>query len=720
MAQEDSSVFEDSSLAQPAPVEVAAPDGSSCDAVTTNIAPTDAAPTKTSSTSAAPIDALLMDTASMGRIPMDETPMDTVPMDTVSTDIASSSRVCVPQSSETPQSDGETVGDSSAQPSAQGTHAPVHVPWMTRIRDYWRRWVVRRVDAIPLSTKIVTCMLAVLMVGALGLSFSLRQMVGNYLMSKTDSQLAQQAPLVLRNIDYLMQVTNGNRSSNGPTDYFVQIRTPDAVVQSTLVPVLHDGVVSQPTLPPDGSMGNIHLGEAFTTPAKVQLSSGTAERAVLTAARSPWRVMALRLEVDGQTRGIVFIGLSLGDQIDTINTLTRYCLVMSVAIVLLGGVVGTLIVQRTLLPLKRMERTAAKIAAGDLTQRVPSAPEHTEVGSLALSLNTMLARIEHSFREQQATTDKMKRFVSDASHELRTPLAAIHGYAELYAMQRHRPGALERADESIAHIEASSARMTVLVEDLLSLARLDEGRGIDVTQQVPLTSLIADAADDLHALDPQREVRCGTIDLRPTQGEGFPSVCFSQGTLPQISLSGDGSRLRQVVTNIIGNIHRYTPADSSVEIALSAMTASLDSSTLSSWPSTQETWRRFLQAAEVGGAVNVGTRYAVLQFIDHGPGVPRDMQEKIFERFYTADPSRARQKGGTGLGMAIAQSVVKAHQGLICASETVGGGLTLTVVLPMGVVDAAPTVSPSEAYKPQKSQKPTRRVRRHRHDDAVR
>ena len=172
--------------------------------------------------------------------------------------------------------------------------------------------------------------------------------------------------------------------------------------------------------------------------------------------------------------------------------------------VLLGGSLSTLIIQHTMTPLKRIEKTAAKIAAGDLSQRIPSAPENTEVGSLAASLNSMLTRIESSFHEQEETTDKMKRFVSDASHELRTPLAAIHGYAELYKMQRDMPGALERADESIEHIERSSQRMTVLVEDLLSLARLDEGRGIDMTGTVKLSSLVTDAVDDLHALDPDR------------------------------------------------------------------------------------------------------------------------------------------------------------------------------------------------------------------------
>lgn len=138
---------------------------------------------------------------------------------------------------------------------------------------------------------------------------------------------------------------------------------------------------------------------------------------------------------------------------------------VGIAVVLLGAILGTIVVQSTLTPLKRIEKTAAKIAAGDLSQRVPDMPENTEVGSLSVSLNTMLTRIEESFHAQAETTEKMKQFVSDASHELRTPLAAIHGYAELYKMQRDMPGALERADESIEHIEASSARMTVLVED---------------------------------------------------------------------------------------------------------------------------------------------------------------------------------------------------------------------------------------------------------------
>ncbi|MDN6802488.1 MAG: ATP-binding protein [Bifidobacterium mongoliense] len=551
----------------------------------------------------------------------------------------------------------------------------------------------RITDTIPLSTKLAACTLILLLIGAAAISLTIRELVGNYMLEKTDAQLVNQAQLVYDNVDVLRS-KDGDGASPGPSDYFMQIRDmDDAIVVTPLVPTLPNGVVSQPLLPANRSMAGVRIGRPFTTPAVVKTASGSnPDRSTVQVAHAPWRVLVVRLvqKVDGDTtenRGLVYIGLSLSDQIDTINTLTRYCAMVGLAIVLLGGAMATLLIQHTLTPLKRIEKTAAKIAAGDLSQRVPSAPENTEVGSLAASLNAMLARIEGSFHEQQQTTEKMKRFVSDASHELRTPLATIHGYSELYTMQRDMPGALERADESIAHIEASSSRMTVLVEDLLSLARLDEGRGIDITQQVAVRPLIADAADDLHALDPERTIRRGAVLLDESGRNSTPRLRFREGPMPDIEINGDGSRLRQVITNIVGNIHRYTPGDSPVEVALGMVPASIGPESLARMPSTERSMHRFLEAAEVGRSMQVGMNYAVIRFIDHGPGVPVASQAQIFERFYTADPSRARQKGGTGLGMSIAQSVVKAHRGFICASSSDGGGLTLTVILPVGPLE---------------------------------
>ena len=599
------------------------------------------------------------------------------------------------QDTRQPSADPQNTQKNGGQPR------PQRVPWHRRIG--------RKVQAIPLSTKLVTCIIVLLTIGTIGISFSIRTLVGNYLLQKTDTQLVNQAQMIFNSMDSLDSTTSEDGRSLVNT-YYVEVR--DSEYKRTgagSVPMLREGVVSEPSLPSDGSIDGVTLGEPFTTQAVVHVTtSRVPDHAIMQAAQSPWRVVALpwsEKTKTGQVKdsGVVFIGLSLSDQIDTSNTLTRFCAMVGIAVVLIGAILGTIVVQSTLAPLKRIEKTAAKIAAGDLSQRVPDLPENTEVGSLSMSLNTMLTRIEESFHAQEETTEKMKRFVSDASHELRTPLAAIHGYAELYKMQRDMPGALERADESIEHIEASSARMTVLVEDLLSLARLDEGRGIDITQQVKLTSVVNDAADDLHALDPDRGITCGQVVLQAGSDMEHPSrLAFQPGTMPDITLTGDASRLRQVVTNIVGNIHRYTPADSPVEVSMGVLPASISPESLSRMPSNEQSLHHFIEAIEVGQSMQVGMNYAIVRFSDHGPGVPADARSKIFERFYTADPSRARQKGGTGLGMAIAQSVGKAHHGFICASGSDGTGLTLTVVLPVAPVEPRPLAQTSDERKVDK------------------
>lgn len=599
------------------------------------------------------------------------------------------------QDTRQPSADPQNTQKNGGQP------CPQRVPWHRRIG--------RKVQAIPLSTKLVTCIIVLLTIGTIGISFSIRTLVGNYLLQKTDTQLVNQAQMIFNSMDSLDSTTSEDGRSLVNT-YYVEVR--DSEYKRTgagSVPMLREGVVSEPSLPFDGSIDGVTLGEPFTTQAVVHVTtSRVPDHAIMQAAQSPWRVVALpwsEKTKTGQVKdsGVVFIGLSLSDQIDTSNTLTRFCAMVGIAVVLIGAILGTIVVQSTLAPLKRIEKTAAKIAAGDLSQRVPDLPENTEVGSLSMSMNTMLTRIEESFHAQEETTEKMKRFVSDASHELRTPLAAIHGYAELYKMQRDMPGALERADESIEHIEASSARMTVLVEDLLSLARLDEGRGIDITQQVKLTSVVNDAADDLHALDPDRGITCGQVVLQAGSDMEHPSrLAFQPGTMPDITLTGDASRLRQVVTNIVGNIHRYTPADSPVEVSMGVLPASISPESLSRMPSNEQSLHHFIEAIEVGQSMQVGMNYAIVRFSDHGPGVPADARSKIFERFYTAYPSRARQKGGTGLGMAIAQSVVKAHHGFICASGSDGTGLTLTVVLPVAPVEPRPLAQTSDERKVDK------------------
>lgn len=606
---------------------------------------------------------------------------------------------------------GAVLGVSDDHSENEAQTGQVGKPGRFRIFAKLRRRWLDHLDAVPLSTKLVACMLVLLTVGTFGISLTIRQLVSNYLVEKTDTQLRDQAQLVYSNVDLLSNRDDKNENI-GPNEYFMQLRdTDNNIVSTPLIPVLRDNILSEPVLPPNGSMGGVKYDKPFTAPARVRALNPAvkSDKRTIQVAQSPWRVLAL----EGRERGpdgnsvvrmTVYIGISMADQIDIINTLTRYSIFVSVIIVLVGAVAATLIIQRTLLPLKRIEKTAAKIAAGDLSQRVPAASKNTEVGSLAASLNAMLARIESSFSEQQKTTEKMKRFVSDASHELRTPLATIHGYSELYHMQRGLPGDLERADESIGHIEASSQRMTELVEDLLSLARLDEGRGIDISQQVNLTQLLTDAVDDLHALDTKRSMQQGRLKLNVKDGRNPGYLAFTKAKFPEVTLTGDASRLRQVITNIVGNIHRYTPADSPVEVGLSVMAASIRPKSLQCLPADKQSLGYFLQFAEVGQSMHVGTNYAVFSFIDHGPGVPVDRQSQIFERFYTADPSRDRQKGGTGLGMSIAQSVVQAHHGFIDAATTRnGGGLTLTVVLPIGPVEHDETEELSEIEVSERS-----------------
>lgn len=591
---------------------------------------------------------------------------------------------------------GKTHGAPEAYVRVSPSHGDDSSTKDVRRSNPWKRQLLAGLDAVPLTTKLVACTIVLLMIGTVGISLTIRQLVGDYLLDRMDEQLRDQAPLVYSNVDYLSSRDN-SEANIGFNDYFMQFRDVDNHIISTpLVPVLRNSVVSEPVLPASGSMDGVKLGEPFTTTAKVRTvaNASGADKRTIEMANAPWRVLALEGKERGPdgtnvTKLIVYIGVSMGDQIDLIQKLTQYSVFVSIIIVVLGAIVATFIIQRTLLPLKRIEKTAAKIAAGDLSQRVPPAPENTEVGSLAASLNSMLARIESSFQEQEETTEKMKRFVSDASHELRTPLATIHGYSELYTMQRDLPGALERADESIAHIEASSSRMTLLVEDLLSLARLDEGRGIDLTQDVNLDQLLEDAVDDLHALDPNRMIQQGRLAIAGSENPKVPGrLMFVDGRLPQVRLKGDISRLRQVITNIVGNIHRYTPSDSPVEVGLEKMSASISPQSLQRKPAASQSLHHFLEAVEVARSTQAGVDYAVFTFIDHGPGVPVERQSQIFERFYTADPSRARLKGGTGLGMSIAQSVVRAHHGFIAAGTTQeGGGLTLTVILPISPLD---------------------------------
>jgi two-component system OmpR family sensor kinase len=288
------------------------------------------------------------------------------------------------------------------------------------------------------------------------------------------------------------------------------------------------------------------------------------------------------------------------------------------------------------MPLERIASTAGDIAGGDLSRRVEPAEPDTEIGRLGLALNAMLAQIETAFAERAASEDRLRRFVADASHELRTPLTAIRGYAELF-----RRGAAERPEDlarAMRRIEDEAARMGLLVEDLLLLARLDQGRPLE-RGPVDLVAVAGDALADLSAIEPDRPVTFEHPD--------------------RLVVSGDEARLRQVAGNLVTNARIHTPEGTGVHVR-----------------------------------VRASDGQAVLEVADEGPGLPPGEENLVFERFYRADAARARtgDSQGTGLGLSIVAAIVAAHGGSVSAgSPPSGRGAYFMVALPLTPLTPPPS-----------------------------
>lgn len=342
-----------------------------------------------------------------------------------------------------------------------------------------------------------------------------------------------------------------------------------------------------------------------------------------------WRGVTAPILTTGEPSGTLLIAASTA----AINqVLAQYIITFSgfgIAVILLGAALTRLLITTTFVPLAEVEKTALEISRGDYSKRIMVASPTTEVGHLGESLNVMLDRLDGSLKERNDTISKMRRFVGDAGHELRTPLVSVRGYAELYRMGALQSG--EQVGQAMERIEKEAIRMTSLVEDLLALARLDERRPLEHTQ-LPLNDLARDAALDAGAGDHDRTV---TVIEDPA------------GSV----VTGDEHSVRQLMTNLIGNAMRHTPEGSPIEIAVSSLPE---------------------------------TGMARFEIIDHGEGVPEQIREKIFDRFWRADTSRNRETGGSGLGLAIVSSIVRAHQGAVSVHETEGGGATFRVDLPTG------------------------------------
>jgi two-component system OmpR family sensor kinase len=357
-----------------------------------------------------------------------------------------------------------------------------------------------------------------------------------------------------------------------------------------------------------------------------------------------WRAMTVR----GMRGELTTVAIDLSDVSSTMRALTWSQVGIGAAVLLVIGIAGYAVVHRSLRPLVEVEQTAAAIASGQLDRRIPQRDSRTEVGRLSLALNGMLAQIQRAVASSQASAeqartseDRMRRFITDASHELRTPLTTIRGFAELY-----RQGAARDIEMLMGRIESESRRMGLLVEDLLLLARLDAQRPLE-RHRVDLLLLASDAVHDAQSIAPKR-----TISMEVIDGPGTPEVL------------GDEARLRQVLGNLVANALQHTPETAGI-------------------------------------AVRVGTDGddALLEVADQGPGMSTDDAQRVFERFYRADSSRARASGGTGLGLSIVDSLVYAHGGKVSVTTAPGRGCRFTVHLPR-IADAEPATEPVEPVEP--------------------
>jgi two-component system OmpR family sensor kinase len=336
--------------------------------------------------------------------------------------------------------------------------------------------------------------------------------------------------------------------------------------------------------------------------------------------RSDYRLLASR-ESHG---GITIVAVPIAE---TTQTLNRLLVVegLVIAVVLLAiGLVAAAIVRAGLLPLDRMGKTAGAIAGGDLSHRIGTTDPRSEVGRLGIALNAMLDRLEEAFRQREASENRLRQFLADASHELRTPLASIRGYAELFRMGAVRDEA--EVERAMQRIEEESTRMGVLVEDLLALARLDQVADAP-HGEVDLGGIARDTADDARAAAPDREIS--------VRADGATTV------------TGDADQLRQVLANLVRNAMVHTPPATPIEIDVD----------------------------RAHGHVRLAVR-------DHGPGLPGDDPQELFERFWRASTGRERGKAGAGLGLAIVAAIVEHHGGRVSASNATGGGALFTVELP--------------------------------------
>ena len=500
---------------------------------------------------------------------------------------------------------------------------------------------------VPLRAQLITIVIALLAVALAVTLLATKAILPGVLIKQVDDRLRSVAQPVAYHA--VRQINLGQRCDEDagpgpggivPSDFAVHVSLDDGSLSQTC----------QSTVGPESTSN----GPQFRDLTRAQAQAAGTRPFTIESGSERWRVIAFPVSATNNARvgGSVLVALPLYTVDQAVARVQMVVVLTGLLAVVACGLLGWAAIRRAFVPLVEVEDTAAAIAAGDLSRRVPARPESTEVGRLTASLNGMLAQIESAFRDREASEARTRRFAADASHELRTPLASIRGFAELYRQGAvSTPGEISR---TMRRIEDEATRMGSLVEDLLLLARLDEQRPGN-TDPVDLAVLAGDAVHDIRGLDPDRTA------LLVGLGAGA-------GPTPAVVI-GDENQLRQVVANLVANAVRHTPPGTPVELA-----------------------------------VGVDRARAVLEVRDHGPGLTAEHAARVFERFYRVDSSRSRgHGGGSGLGLSIVAAVVAAHRGRVSLHTTPGGGATFRVEIPLAPTTPtadAPPITPAYAAMP--------------------
>jgi two-component system, OmpR family, sensor kinase len=472
---------------------------------------------------------------------------------------------------------------------------------------------------VSLRARLLLVVTALAATGLLIANVATYAALRSFLVDRVDRSLAANSDVLERALErrgFVRSVEMEQLTALTP-GVFVQLRAPDGSVAGSGVDARGESTPALPELPDD-------LPAAAAGGARNLTVAGSDDGA------------DFRVRVEALPAGwTLVVAAPLDDVEATLRRLALIAALVSLAVVAAIVALGLTLVRVGLRPLTRIEDTAAAIAGGDLGRRVEEADTRTEIGRLGLALNTMLGHIERAFAERSASEERLRRFVADASHELRTPLAAVQAYAELFERgARERPEDLERA---MAGIQREAERMALLVDDLLLLARLDQGRPLE-RRSVDLAELAVEACDAARAVEPSRPL---TLDAAEP-----------------LTVAGDPARLRQVVDNLLANVRAHTPPGT---------------------PAAVRVVRRDTQA--------------VVEVEDQGPGLEPEQAARVFERFYRADASRARGAGGSGLGLAIVAAIADAHGGAASVTSEPERGTAFRVVLPLAGDEAPPAGS---------------------------